>query len=165
MTTVTISWRALVYVVYVTGSALHVFMLTRQCEAGYAMIEMHILPDAGVVTSTTVGAELSIMGILRGMTAITIGGCTFVFTIDMAGRTRHADMTACQCETGGTVIELHILPVARVMACGAIIAHLAVMNICVAGGAAHGCVFEDQILMAVGTCHAGMFAHQGEGGL
>lgn len=143
MTTITVCRRALVNVVYVTGGALHVFVLTRQREAGYTVIEMYILPGTGVVTGSAVGAELSVVGIVRGMTAITIGWRAFVFTIDMAGRTCHTNMAACQRETGCAVIEMYILPVTWVMTLGTVVAHLAFMNICMTGGTVHGRIFED----------------------
>lgn len=151
MTTVTVCRCALVHVVYVTGGALYVFVLTRQWEAGYTMIEMYILPGAGVMTGAAVGTELPVMSIIGGMTAVTIGWRTFVLAIDMAGCTRHADMTARQCETGGAVIEMYILPVTGVMTLGTVVAHLSIMNVRMTGGAVHGCVFEDQVLVAVGA--------------
>lgn len=58
-------------------------MFSHEREAGIVVVERGIAPSAGRMTGTTICAELTVMGILRSMTRITIRWCPLVHPIGM----------------------------------------------------------------------------------
>lgn len=74
-------------------------------------------------------------------------------------------MASNQLETGLTVIEVHILPIARIMTFCAVIAHLPLMDIQMARGTRGRRIFEGKILVTVHARHVNMFAKQSKGSL
>jgi hypothetical protein len=112
-----------------TGCTLHRNMRTRQRKARSSMIKVHILPRNRVVTGTAIGSKLAVVSILRSMTGKTIGRCTFIFAVGMAGGTGCGLVASNQLETGQVVIEIYILPVSWVMTFGTVHAHLSLMDI------------------------------------
>ena len=81
-----------------------------QRERSIVMIERCIAPAAGIVTRTTVCAELAAMGVFGGMTGITIRGCALINAIAVASTTLDIRMQTRQRESGVAVIERHICP-------------------------------------------------------
>lgn len=83
MTRVTIGWSAFVDTVGVTSLTLNTCMFPGQREGGVVVVERHICPFGGFMAGTTACAELSIVGVLGGMTRVTVLGCPFENTIRM----------------------------------------------------------------------------------
>lgn len=133
VTSHTFLWRTLIHAIFVTCRAWNTCVPTRKWEAGPAVIEIHILPVTRVMTGTTIVPKLSTVRIVRGMTGKTIRWCSLINTVDMTGRACHVFMTSDQREACLAVIEVHILPVSRVMTFGTVIAHLSLMDISMAG--------------------------------
>ena len=75
-------------------------MTASQRETGPAVIEVYVIPSARVMAGTAVVSKLSGMGILLSVTGKTIGGCVFIFAIDMTGGARCSFMAANQREAG-----------------------------------------------------------------
>ena len=74
------------------------------------MLEMDIPPGGRGMTTRAVGAKLTVMRIVRGVTGKTIRWRTFVFSIGMAGGTGDAAMPPAQREARASMIEVNILP-------------------------------------------------------
>ena len=106
-----------------------------QWEARLGVIEVDIFPLGGDVAGGAIGAELSIMDVFGGMTGNTILGCAFVFIPNVTICACDRFMAANQRITGQTVVKGNVFPVGRVVAFGAIIAHLPIVEVHMAGGA------------------------------
>lgn len=128
------------------------------------MVEVDILPGCWLMATSAIRTKLPAVRIFRGMTGITTRGGVFIFSVDMAGRTRDTAVTAGQREAGPAVIEIDILPVSRVMTIGAVASHLPGVNIFMTRCAIGRRILEQKIVMATFTCGTGMFANQLEGG-
>lgn len=158
----TLPRRTFEHAITVTGLALNLSMPAVQRETCLAVIEIHILPGSRLVTASAFRAKLSSMRVLRGVTCITIRGSTFIPSIDVTIRTRDAAVPANQWEAGLAVIEIHILPIAWIVAVGTVPAHLPGMNIRVTGSTVSRGILEEGILMTIFACHTDMFANQWE---
>lgn len=153
---------SLINTVHMAGCALNAGMFAGKWEARPAMVKMDILPGAQVMTGTAIGPKLPSVGILCSMTGKTIHGCAFIYTVDVTCCAGNTFMTACQLETRHTVIEVHILPIARVMTLGTIVPHLTVMHVGMTGRTIIRRILEIQILVAIRARHSDMFPHQRE---
>ena len=93
------------------------------------MVEVHVLPPAGIVARGAIRPKLAAMRILRGVAGVTILRCAFEHVIHVTGGTRHIQMPAGERKTGPAVIEAYILPGAGVMAGATICAKLSAVHI------------------------------------
>lgn len=107
---ITILGGAFVGIVHMTGFTGYRGVRSRQGEARIGMVEGGILPFARVMTGGTSRAELSVMGIVFGMTGKTCGRRPFEHSIHVTGCALHFCMAAFQGEAGRGVIEMDILP-------------------------------------------------------
>lgn len=128
------------------------------------MVECGVLPTGCSMTCRANRAELTVMGILRGMAGNTFPGCALIDTIYMAGCALHANMAARQRKAGPAVIEIHIFPSAWVMAGTTIRSELPVMGVLrgMTGKTIGWCAFIDAVGMAGGTCTALVAPKQSE---
>ena len=92
MTGITVRWCTFIYTVRVTCIALDIRVSARKRESRVVVVEGHIAPPAGVMTGTTVRAELSVMLILRCVAGITIRRCTLENTVGMTGTALNRSM-------------------------------------------------------------------------
>jgi hypothetical protein len=116
----TVAGRSLEYPIRVAGGTGYILMSPTQFKTGGIMIEGDISPATGVMACGTVRAELTIMGIIRGMAGIAIGWRAAI-AICMAALAVDSHMLACQCKTGElAVIEIHVPPAACIMTLSAI---------------------------------------------
>ena len=60
------------------------FMRTNQWEGGCTVIKDRIGPGGGLMASSAARAELTVMGILGGMTGETVFRCAFIHSVHMA---------------------------------------------------------------------------------
>jgi len=141
-------------------------MLPRQREAGRVMVEVHIAPTRRRMARFTSLPILSIVLVIAGMAGITILRRTLIGPVHMAGGTVHLGVLAHQRESRGVVIEVHVAPSRRHMACRTVRTILPIMLVFsgMAGVAVLGRAFEDPVHMAGGAVHRLMGAVQREGG-
>ena len=59
------------------------------------MIKGYVLPATGVMTGTTIGAKLSVVIVLGGVTGIAIFGCAFINAIGVTGFALYVCMITC----------------------------------------------------------------------
>ena len=93
------------------------------------MIECGILPIGRVVTGRTDSPKLTIMSVNRGVAGHTLPGCSFIDSIFMAHCALHTCMSPGKRETCPAVIEVYVLPIARVVTGTAIVPELPGMSI------------------------------------
>ncbi len=117
------------------------------------------------MAGAAIGAELTVVFILGGVTGKTVGWRAFEPSIGMTRGTSHTLMGANQFEARLAVVEMHILPVEWVMAPRTIHAHLSLMDIYMTGSAGGRRIFEGKVVMACRTGNIHMPAHQFESGL
>ena len=127
------------------------------------MIEIDVIPAAGVMARGAVGTKLAAVRILCGVTRVTTWRCAFIVPIHMTRGARNAHVIPRQCEAGLAVIEVDILPISGVMTARTIVPHLSRMDIIVAGGTVRWCALEKIILMAIRASNSAMFAYQSKG--
>ena len=145
----------------VTG---YVCMSTGKRE--FAVIKAGAVPARSVVTSRTVGSELTVMLIILFMAGITIGGRAFEDVIDVALLAFHFGVPALQFEGGKVMVKSGFLPIRWIVAGTAIRAKLSVMGIVsgVTGSAILGCSRKigqcARIHVTFQAGHLGMFAFQ-----
>ena len=163
VTGITVRGRTLV-TVRMAGLACNTRMRCLEWEAGQAVVEVSILPGGRSMAASTVHTELSIVGILRGMAGRTIRRCASIAAIGMARCTTYSAVTACQRETGPTVVEVDITPTARVMTIGTVPAHLPGMWITMTRSAIGGRALEQKVGMTTCARYLGMPACQMEDG-
>ncbi len=60
----------------VAGLALNARVPTLERKASVVVVEGGICPICGFMAGATIGAKLTVVFILAGMTGVTIGGCT-----------------------------------------------------------------------------------------
>lgn len=108
------------------------------------MIECGALPAAGVMAGRAYCAELTTVGIVRGMAGHTIRRRASEHTIRMAGLAGNAGVRPGQCEGRVIVVEVDVLPTTGIMAGGAVSPKLAAMRVHggMAGVTILGCAFE-----------------------
>jgi len=94
MTGIAILGRAFVRIVHMTRLAGSACMRPCQRETRTAVIECRVLPFARVVTGGTDRAELSVMGIVPGVTGNTFFWRSLIHAIRMTSRTLYLRMTA-----------------------------------------------------------------------
>jgi hypothetical protein len=164
VTGITILRRAFEYVIDVTGRALDVGMLAAERKTGLVVIEANILPGAGIMARAALLAKLSVVHIPAGMACKAVRCCTFIAAVDMTGGTGHTLMAVKQWKTSLAVIELDVLPIARVMAAGAIPSHLPIVDICMTRCTIAGCTLEGLVFVAIPTCHTAVLTNQWESG-
>jgi hypothetical protein len=80
----------------------------------------------------------------------------------MAIGARQAAVTTVQRKTRERMVKVDILPVAGIMAIGAVPSHLPGMRIFMTGSAIHGRALEQEIRMATLAWNADMFSYQME---
>lgn len=129
MTGITIRGRPFEHTVGMALLTCHTRVRTVERKTRFAVVKSGILPIAGVVTSGTDRAELSLMGIIGGVTSRALPRCAFVSAVRMAGGTRHAAVRAGKREARAAVIEIHLLPSGGSMAGSAIRAELSIMAV------------------------------------
>ena len=88
------------------------------------MIESHVCPAGSAMTGTTIGAELTVVLVLRRMACITICRSTLINAIYVTGATLNIGMFAGKREIGVAVIEVDIRPFGGFMATSTIRAKL-----------------------------------------
>ena len=135
MTGITIRRCTLVNTVDMTRTALNRSMLAQKRESSIVVVEGHIAPPAGVMTGTTVRAELSVMLILRCVAGITIRRCTLENTVGMTGTALNRSMLTRKQESSIVVVEIDIRPFGGFMTRSTVRTELSVMFIlrCMAG--------------------------------
>jgi hypothetical protein len=111
------------------GGAGNILVLTPQRESHCTMVKAHVLPAAGHVTGTTICAELPGVRILVCMAGKTVRRRAFELSIGMTGCADDILVLSPQRKTRCAVIEVHVIPTARVMTSGAILAKLPVVRI------------------------------------
>lgn len=115
MTGETICWRTLENIVRMAGFARNIRVRTHQRKTCLAVIECGILPIGRIMTGRTDSPKLTIMGVIRGVAGHTLPGCSLIDSIFMARCTLHTCMSPGKRETCPAVVEVHILPIARVV--------------------------------------------------
>lgn len=95
--------------------AVHFGMFPFERETGLVMVEGSVAPSVGRVTGTAIGAELTVMLVLRGVTGIAIGGRALV-AVGMTCLALYACMFAIEREAGVVMVEVHIRPAGGLMA-------------------------------------------------
>lgn len=145
-----------------TGFALNIAMLPGQRKACIGMVKRHIGPFCGLMAGSTVGAKLSVMIVILGMTGIAIGGSTFVGIVHMTGGAGHLRMRASQLEPRGRMIKMNIAPFCRFVTTGAICTKLTVVMVIfrVTGETIRWRTTIDSIGMAIGARQAAVTAVQ-----
>jgi len=127
----TIGWRTLEHIIYVAGFARDTHMCAYQREPCHlAVVELGVFPLGRVMARRTDRTELTIVGIVCSVAREAFFRRSFVHAIFVACRTRCTCVRAGESETGHpAMIEVDILPGARVVAGGTVIAELTVMRI------------------------------------
>ncbi len=123
-------------------------------------------PAAGGMAGAAVISECAGVGVILGVTGITIGGRALENIIGMAACASHADMPAGQWEARHAVVESGRLPRRGGMAGAAAVAERAAMGIILrmAGVAVSRRALEVPIAMAAAAGHTCMGAGQREAG-
>ncbi len=121
--------RALVDAIDVAGFASGIFVLPGQWEARVSVIEGCPAPAVRVMAGPTIPAELSVMGIIGGMTGITIRWRPFERAVLVAGQAGNILMLSSQRKPGVVMVKGHIFPTAGNMALSTILSKLTTMRI------------------------------------
>ena len=155
MTGHTLRGRASEYTIHMAGLAGNAGVRPGQCEGRIIVVEVDILPAAGIVAGGAVGPKLAAVRLQGGMAGVTVLGCAFEDAVDVTGRAWHVYMPTRERKTRLVMIETHIPPGAGVMAGATICAKLAAVRIVLrVTGKAVGCgAFEDAVEMTCGTGH------------
>lgn len=156
--------RPLVNAVRMAGGTFHSAMRAGKREARAAVVEIHIFPGDRIVTSAAVRSKLTIVFVVRGVAGKTIGRRPLEPAAGVTGGTGGSLMRPNQFESRLAMIEMHILPVERSMAFGAIHAHLPLVNIHMAGSAGGRRAFEGQVAVAFCTGNVHVPADQRKSG-
>ena len=154
MTRDTLTGRALIHSIRMALRTLSFCMFSNQRETGVAVIERGIAPTARVVTGSAVRTKPAVMGILIGVTSITVCRRTTIDTVLMTRTTGQVRMLARQRKCRIVMVERRALPARGVMTRAAFRPELTIVSIIagMAGKAVSRCTSIYAIDMA-GSAH------------
>lgn len=153
MTGITIRRSTSIYTIGMAIDTCQSAVTACQWEARFAVIEVNILPVAGVMTIGAVASHLPGMRIC--VAGGTVHGCALEQKVLMTARTGNADMLSYQMKGRLGVIEGHIFPGGGLMAGCTILSEQALMRIILfmTGETIHGRAFEHIVNMTAATSY------------
>ena len=157
-----------IYPVQVTGVAGYDDMRSRKGERGPVVIDGRLCPVRRIMTCCTTCAQGAVMLVVYPVAGITILGCIFEDSIDVAGVAGRGDVPSGQWKSGQVMVHDNLFPVGRIMAKSAVRAQSARVSVVipVAAIAVSRRVFQSgdgfRPRMAKVTDCVGVFAFQRE---